>query len=131
LILVLDFTPPLGAGEIMNIEELREYCLLKPGVTEEFLFDNDTLVFKVMGKIFMLTSLTGWEAGDASMNVKCDPQEAIRLREKHPDQVFPGYHMNKKHWNTVHINAGLNDKKIFHFIDESYSLVVGKLPKSP
>ncbi len=116
----------------MNIEELREYCLLKPGVTEEFPFDNDTLVFKVMGKIFMLTALPDWEGGNATMNVKCDPQEALRLREKYPDQVFPGYHMNKKHWNTIHINQGLTDQKILYFIDNSYDLVVSKLnPPNP
>lgn len=126
----VEFYSPFGGRGIMNIEELREYCLLKPGVTEEFPFDNDTLVFKVMGKIFMLTSLTGWEAGDASMNVKCDPLEAIRLREKHPDHIFPGYHMNKKHWNTVHINQGLADKKILSFVNHSYDLVASKLPKS-
>jgi predicted DNA-binding protein (MmcQ/YjbR family) len=114
----------------MNIEELRTYCISKPGVTEELPFDNETLVFKVMGKIFVLTSLNGWEAATPSMNVKCDPQEAVRLREKYPDQVFPGYHMNKKHWNTVYINQGLADQKIFDFIDHSYEMVVSKLPKS-
>ncbi len=113
----------------MNIEELRTYCLSKPGVTEEFPFDNDTLAFKVMGKIFLLTSLDTWEAGNARMNVKCDPQEAIRLREKYPDSIFPGYHMSKKHWNTVYINTGLPYNKILHFIDHSYALVLSKLPK--
>lgn len=78
----------------------------------------------------MLTALSDLEAGNATMNVKCDPQQAIRLREKHPEQIFPGYHMNKKHWNTVHINQGLADKKILDFIDHSYELVVSKLPKS-
>ena len=113
----------------MNIEELRTYCLSKPGVTEELPFDNDTLAFKVLGKIFLLTSLDTWEAGNARMNVKCDPQEAIRLREKYPDSIFPGYHMSKKHWNTVYINTGLPDNKILHFIKLSYALVVNKLPK--
>ncbi|HEA29638.1 MAG TPA: MmcQ/YjbR family DNA-binding protein [Leeuwenhoekiella sp.] len=112
----------------MNIEELRTFCLLKPGVTEELPFDNDTLVFKVMGKIFVLTSLAHWETGEPSINVKCDPKEALKLREKYP-QVIPGYHMSKKHWNTVHINTGFPDQKILHFINHSYDLVVSKLTK--
>jgi len=114
----------------MNIEELRTYCIAKHGVTEEFPFDNNTLVFKVAGKIFVLSSLLDWEVGEAKMNVKCDPKVALELREKFPDQVFPGYHMNKKHWNTVHINAGLPDAKIYHFINHSYDLVVSKLPRA-
>nr|AOE13917.1 hypothetical protein [uncultured bacterium]CCF99212.1 protein containing DUF419 [uncultured Flavobacteriia bacterium] len=114
----------------MNVEEFHTFCLSKPGVTEEFPFDRETLVFKVMGKIFVLTSMNTWESGAPQMNVKCDPGQAVELREKFPDQVFPGYHMNKKHWNTVHINAGLPDAKIHHFINHSYDLVVSKLPKA-
>lgn len=80
----------------------------------------------------MLTALSDLEAGNATMNVKCDPQQAIRLRERHPDQIFSGYHMNKKHWNTVHINHGLADQKILDFIDHSYELVLSKLnPPNP
>ena len=112
----------------MNIEQLRNYCMEKPGTIEEMPFDNETLVFKVMGKIFALTSLAAWEGGEPKINVKCDPKEAIRLREKYPDQVFPGYHMSKKHWNTIQINTGLPDEKIFRFINHSYDLVVSKLP---
>ncbi|MGB3775875.1 MAG: MmcQ/YjbR family DNA-binding protein [Leeuwenhoekiella sp.] len=114
----------------MNVEEFYSFCLSKPGVTEEFPFDKETLVFKVEGKIFVLTSMNAWESGAPQMNVKCDPLTAIELREKHADQIFPGYHMNKKHWNTVYINSGLSDKRIFHFINHSYDLVVSKLPKS-
>lgn len=110
----------------MNIEQLREYCISKANVTEEFPFDTETLVFKVRGKIFVLVSLTSWEKGEQKINVKCDPEEALRLREKYPDLIFPGYHMNKKHWNTVDINTGLPDEKIFYFINHSYDLVVSK-----
>ena len=115
----------------MNIDEFREYCLAKPETTEEFPFDNNTLVFKVMGKMFALTSLASWEKGDHSINLKCDPQKAEVLREQYPDDVFPGYHMNKKHWNTVNIDqSALNEKYIRYLINHSYELVVSKLPKA-
>ena len=113
----------------MNIEQLREYCITKKGTTEEFPFDQDTLVFKVMGKIFAMISLEDWESDNARINLKCDPKETIRLREKYSDTVLPGYHMNKKHWNTVIINSSLPDSKIQSLIDHSYDLVVSKLPK--
>ena len=109
----------------MNIESHRSYCLSKKGVTEEFPFDNETLVFKVMGKIFALTSVTYF----ASINLKCDPEEAIELRETY-DAVQPGYHMNKKHWNTVLMDGTLSDKLILSFIDKSYALVASSLTKS-
>jgi predicted DNA-binding protein (MmcQ/YjbR family) len=89
---------------MMNINEFREYCLAKPETTEELPFDDNTLVFKVMGKMFALTSLKSWEEGDHSVNLKCDPQKSEMLRSEYPDDVFPGYHMNKKHWNTVNID---------------------------
>lgn len=115
----------------MNIEEFRTYCLSKPEATEDFSFDNDTLVFKVKNKIFALTSLKKWEAGDRGINLKCDPQKAIEYREQYPDEVFPGYHMNKKHWNTVVVDGPqLTPKFIQHLINHSYELVVSKLPKS-
>lgn len=115
----------------MNIDEFREYCLAKPETTEEFPFDNETLVFKVMGKMFALTSLVSWENGDHSINLKCDPQKADVLREQYPDDVFPGYHMNKKHWNTVNIDqTALSEKYIRYLINHSYELVVTKLPKA-
>ncbi|MEI8115190.1 MAG: MmcQ/YjbR family DNA-binding protein [Bacteroidia bacterium] len=109
----------------MNIEEFREYCMSKPGVTEEFPFDEVTLVFKVAGKVFVLTNLDG----DWSLNLKCDPERAIELREQYP-AIQPGYHMNKVHWNTVMMDGSLSQKLILELIDHSYQLVVAKLPKS-
>ena len=106
----------------MNIEEFREYCMAKPGVTEEFPFDEVTLVFKVAGKVFVLTNLDG----DWSLNLKCDPERAIELREQYP-AIQPGYHMNKVHWNTVMMDGSLSQKLILELIDHSYQLVVSKL----
>lgn len=108
----------------MNIEEFRDYCLKKPGVTEEFPFGPETLVFKVMGKMFALTNIELFE----SVNLKCEPGKAIELREKYPS-VLPGYHMSKKHWNTIMMNDLLNDQLIFEWIDNSYNLVVDGLTK--
>lgn len=108
----------------MNIEELRDYCLLKPGAAEGFPFGEDTLVFKVAGKIFLLTGL---EAGDR-FNVKCDPELAVELRERYTE-VQPGYHMNKKMWNTVYMNGSLTQKQLYEMIDHSYNEVVKSLPK--
>ncbi len=105
----------------MNIEILREYCISKKGATESFPFGEDTLVFKVNEKIFALVNLDG----DLSINLKCDPVLAIELRERY-SSVNSGYHMNKKHWNTVLINGSVPDKEIFLWIDHSYDLVVGK-----
>ncbi|MFW5831172.1 MAG: MmcQ/YjbR family DNA-binding protein [Prolixibacteraceae bacterium] len=107
----------------MNIEELREYCLSLKKVTESFPFDKDTLVFKVAGKMFCLTNL----AGDLSVNLKNEPEKNLELREN-CNAVKPGYHMNKKHWNTVEINGSIPDKLIKDWINESYNLVVQKLP---
>jgi predicted DNA-binding protein (MmcQ/YjbR family) len=112
----------------MNIQQLYEYCLSKKGVTEHFPFDEDTLVFKVAGKMFCLASLKDWENGNPTVNLKCDPNYAIELREKF-ESVTPGYHSNKKHWNTVFVNKEVDDKKIIHFINHSYELVVAGLPK--
>nr|WP_294793902.1 MmcQ/YjbR family DNA-binding protein [uncultured Mucilaginibacter sp.] len=108
----------------MNIEELRNYCLTKPGVTEGFPFGEDTLVFKVGGKMFLLTGLSTAN----SFNVKCDPERAIELRELYPE-VKPGYHMNKQLWNTVYMDGTLPDKLLLEMIDHSYSLVFAGLPK--
>jgi len=108
----------------MNIEEFRNFCIQKYGVTEEFPFDEHTLVFKVMGKIFALVDVDLFE----SVNLKCDPEEAIKLREKY-ESVTAGYHMNKKHWNTIEFNGSLSDNEIFHWVNHSYDLVVSKLPK--
>ena len=110
----------------MNIEQIREYCLKKKGVTEEFPFDEETLVFKVAGKIFLLASL---ESIPLQINLKCEPEKAIELREEY-DSVQPGYHMNKKHWNTIIIDGTVPAKKIFEWIDHSYHLVVSGLKKS-
>lgn len=108
----------------MNIEVFREYCLLKKGVTEETPFGPDTLVFKVMGKMF---ALTGLDSEHFNVNLKCDPEKAIQLREEF-SYVIPGYHMNKKYWNTVDFErANLQQKK--DWIDHSYDLVVSGLPK--
>jgi predicted DNA-binding protein (MmcQ/YjbR family) len=102
----------------MDIITLREYCLSKDEVTEGFPFGEDTLVFKVKGKIFALANL----GGDLSVNLKCDPAYALELREKYPS-VTPGYHMNKKHWNTVIIDGSIPDKEVLLWIDHSYNLV--------
>lgn len=110
----------------MNIEEFREYCLKKPGTTEGFPFDNSTLVLKVMGKMYALTGLNNQ---DFSMNLKCDPERAIDLREHHPS-VIPGYHMNKKHWNTVNVDGSVDDNMLREWIDHSYELVVKSLKKA-
>lgn len=108
---------------IMNIESIREYCLKKNGVTESFPFGEDVLVFKVMDKIFLLTSLSE----PHEFNVKCDPEYAIELREKY-DSILPGYHMNKKHWNTVNFYE-LPEALVLQLIDHSYQLVKQSLTK--
>lgn len=104
----------------MDIEQLRTYALSKPGVEESFPFGPDTLVFKVKGKIFLLC---GIDEQPLQFNVKCDPDLAIELREQYSDTVLPGYHMNKKHWNTILINGVLSSKQLKQFIDNSYNLV--------
>ncbi len=111
----------------MDIESFRAYCLSKEGVSESFPFDEDTLVMKVWGKIFALTSLSE----PFSINLKCDPERAIELRERYPC-VNPGYHMNKAHWNTVIIDGSLNDVFLKALIDHSYDLVAaGGRKKKP
>jgi len=109
----------------MDIEIVREYCLSKPHVTESFPFDEHTLVFKVMNKMFALIGLAN---EDPYVNLKCDPDYALELREEY-DAIRPGYHMSKKHWNSVYLEHGLTRKQIAEFIDHSYDLVVSKLPK--
>lgn len=108
----------------MNIESLREYCLSKKEVSESFPFDESTLVFKVFDKMFVLTDVEG----DLSINLKCDPEKAIELREKYP-AVQPGYHMNKKYWITVMIDGSVSDLLLREWIDHSYDEVVKKIPK--
>jgi len=108
----------------MDIENLRDYCLAKKGVTESFPFDENTLVFKVGGKMFLLIGLNT----ASSFNVKCDPERAVQLREEF-DEIRPGYHMNKTHWNTVSMTGRLSNLQLKELIDHSYDLVFKSLPK--
>jgi predicted DNA-binding protein (MmcQ/YjbR family) len=107
----------------LNIQHLRDHCLSKKGVTEEFPFGNQTLVFKVGGKIFALADIDDF----SSINLKCEPEEVVRLIDEYLC-VQPGYHMNKKHWITVIIDGSIPDKTIFEWIDSSYLLVLAGLP---
>ncbi len=104
---------------------IRTYCLSKSGVTEEFPFGDDTLVYKVAGKVFAITPL---DEVELSINLKCDPDRAVELREQY-ESVIPGYHMNKKHWNTVYCDDSIKGKLLMELIDHSYDLVVAGLPK--
>ena len=110
----------------MDLELFREYCLKKPQVTEGTPFGEDVLVFKVAGKMFALASL---DEIPPTVNLKCDPDLALELRDRF-EQVRPGYHMNKKHWNTIEIGTGLPDGEVRKMIDHSYQLVVESLPKA-
>ena len=112
----------------MNIENYFEYCLSKNGVTEHFPFDQDTLVFKVGRKMFALASLSEWEKGNPSVNLKCDPERAEELRAQY-DDIIPGYHMSKVHWNTIQINRNVPDSMIKELINHSYELVFKSLSK--
>jgi predicted DNA-binding protein (MmcQ/YjbR family) len=109
----------------VDIEQLREYCLTKPGAEEGFPFGPDTLVFKVNSKIFLLVSLNSLPL---QFNVKCDPDKAQELREEYPG-IIPGYHMNKKYWNTIIIDGSIPVKKLQSFIDDSYNLVAAAKTK--
>ena len=109
----------------MHLEELRDYCLSKPGTTESLPFGPDTLVFKVKDKIF---ALTGLDEADCSVNLKCDPEKAIVLRSEYPRDIIPGYHMNKVHWNTVKCDQTLTRQLVRELIDHSYELIVASLP---
>jgi len=109
----------------MNLEEFREYCLAKKGVTEELPFGPDALVFKVMGKMYALCAL---ERLPPQVNLKCDPERAIELREEFDGAIIPGYHMSKVHWNTLYLD-NLPPKLITELIDHSYNLVVAGLTK--
>ena len=112
----------------MNLETYYEYCLSKKGVTEHFPFDEDTLVFKVGGKMFALSSLKQWEKGQPSINLKCDPERAGELRAEY-DAIQPGFHMSKIHWNTIKINTDVSDALVKELIDHSYELVFKSLSK--
>ena len=109
----------------MNIESFRSFCLAKKSVTEEFPFGENTLVFKVMGKMFALTDLESF----GSINLKCDPEISVQLRERYTS-VLPGYHMNKKHWITILMDGSISDKLLKQCIDSSYELVAASLSKS-
>ena len=110
----------------MDLETFREYCLTKPNVAEGTPFGADTLVFKVEKKIFALASL---DDVPPRVNLKCDPERALDLRDRY-EEVQPGYHMNKKHWNTVLLDGVIPEREIKKMIDHSYELVVQSLPKS-
>ncbi|NMH87216.1 MmcQ/YjbR family DNA-binding protein [Flavivirga algicola] len=113
----------------MHIDQLREYCLSKKGTTEEFPFDEETLVFKVLGKMFALASLKRWEAGEAAINLKADPEYSEELRAEY-NSIRPGFHMSKKHWNTLYIHEGeLQPQLIKALIDHSYDMVVKGMTK--
>lgn len=112
----------------MNIEKYRQYCISKNGVTEHFPFDEDTLVFKVGNKMFALASLSQWENGNPTINLKCDPERAEELRAEY-DGINPGYHMSKIHWNTVAANADVPDAMVLELIDDSYNLIFKSLTK--
>jgi predicted DNA-binding protein (MmcQ/YjbR family) len=109
----------------MTLDDFRTYCLNKPFVTEGFPFDKNTLVFKVSGKMFVLTDVELFD----SVNLKADPEQAIEQRERYTG-VKPGYHMNKKHWNTVSVNVDVPDNVIYTMVDDSYRLVYKTIPKN-
>ena len=109
----------------MNVETLRAYCLHKPGAEETQPFGPDTVVYKVGGKAFLLT---GFDSEDLRFNVKCDPDKAVELREEFAC-VLPGYHMNKKHWNTIVVDGSVSSKQLQEWIDHSYDLVLKKKNK--
>lgn len=110
----------------MHIEQFREYCLSKKGTSEDFPFDEVTLCLRVMGKIF---AITGLDSERFRVNLKCDPDYALELREQHPE-VQPGWHMNKAHWNTVDFEGGLDGRLLRELIDHSYELVAQSLKKT-
>jgi predicted DNA-binding protein (MmcQ/YjbR family) len=109
----------------MTIEQFIEYCLSLPGVKESFPFDDKTLVFKVGNKMFALTDVESF----TYINLKCNPDKALELRAQYPEDILPGYHMSKKHWNSVAVNKTVTDNLVFELINHSYLLVFDKLPK--
>ena len=110
----------------MNIETFREYCLGKPAATEDTPFGPDNIVFKIEGKMFALAAL---DEVPPAVNLKCDPDLALELRDRY-EQVTPGYHMNKRHWNTLVLDGAIPEREIRKMIDHSYDLVVQSLPKT-
>lgn len=114
----------------MYIDQIQDYCLAKKGVTVSFPFDVNTLVFKVMGKMFCLAGLERFERGEPSINLKCDPQIAMDLREQYDGVVTGAYHMSKIHWNTIHLNKSMPTNEVLQWIDHSYDLVASKLTRA-
>lgn len=108
----------------MNIEEFRDYCLAKSGTTESFPFDDKALTFKVLSKMYAIADVDQF----VSVNLKCDPERAIELRERY-HSINPGYHMNKKHWNTIDTTGDVSDDLFYELIDHSYDLVVKGMTK--
>ncbi|CAM5545869.1 MmcQ/YjbR family DNA-binding protein [Streptomyces pilosus] len=111
----------------MTPGELRALCLSFGAAVEDFPFNPETSVFKVCGKLFALTAL---DARPLTVNLKCDPEDAVRLRAEHPDLIAPGYHMNKRHWNTVTVDGALPDRLVRELVEDSYDLVVAGLPRA-
>ncbi|MGN3957208.1 MmcQ/YjbR family DNA-binding protein [Streptomyces sp. WAC8370] len=115
----------------MTPAQLRDFCLSFNAAVEDFPFNPETSVFKVLGKMFALTSLDG---RPLTVNLKCDPDEAVRLRREHPELIVPGWHMNKRHWNTVTVaggpHGGLADRVVGELVEDSYDLVVAGLPRA-
>jgi len=112
---------------MLPLEEFVDFCMEKPGVTQDFPFDKKTMVFKLMGKIFVLANIELWNNGEASINLKNKPEINIKLRQQY-SSIIPGYHMNKKHWNTVQISEEELDRDlVFALIDQSYEIVKSKL----
>ncbi|GAB2843506.1 MmcQ/YjbR family DNA-binding protein [Streptomyces deserti] len=111
----------------MTPKQLRALCLSFNAAVEDFPFSPEISVFKVLGKMFALTNL---DARPLTVNLKCDPEDAIRLRAEYPDLVIPGYHMNKRHWNTVTVDGGLPDRLVRDLVEDSYDLVVAGLPRA-
>ncbi|MER6978421.1 MmcQ/YjbR family DNA-binding protein [Streptomyces carpinensis] len=111
----------------MTPQELRSLCLSFNAAVEDFPFGPETSVFKVRGKLFALSALG---AEPLTVNLKCDPEDAVRLRGEHPGLVVPGWHMNKRHWNTVTVDGGLPDRLVRELVEDSYDLVVAGLPRA-
>ncbi|MFC8196373.1 MmcQ/YjbR family DNA-binding protein [Streptomyces sp. NPDC060006] len=111
----------------MTPQELRAFCLSLNAAVEDFPFTERTSVFKVLGKMFALSAL---DARPLTVNLKCDPEDAVRLRAEHEGLIAPGYHMNKRHWNTVTVDGGLPDRVVRELVEDSYDLVVAGLPRA-
>ncbi|MET8944144.1 MmcQ/YjbR family DNA-binding protein [Streptomyces sp. NPDC004542] len=111
----------------MTPEELRALCLSFNAAVEDFPFNPDISVFKVLGKMFALSWM---DDRPLKVNLKCDPEDAVRLRTEHEGLIAPGYHMNKRHWNTVTVDGGLPDRLIRELVEDSYDLVVAGLPRA-